>query len=62
MASSGATYGFVSIGGQGSWNSRAFDCSDQKAKQRQNAASDQRTREHLTVLPALIRIADRQLR
>ncbi|WP_328749109.1 site-specific integrase [Streptomyces sp. NBC_00285] len=38
------------------------DCSDKKTKQRQKTASDQRTRERLPVLPALIRVADRRLK
>ncbi|MEV6882848.1 site-specific integrase [Streptomyces sp. NPDC051135] len=38
------------------------DCSDKKVKQQQKTTSDQRTRERLPVLPALIRVADRQLR
>ncbi|MYS93815.1 MULTISPECIES: tyrosine-type recombinase/integrase [Streptomyces] len=38
------------------------DCSDKKTKQRQKTTSDQRTRERLPVLPALIRVADRRLK
>lgn len=50
----------------GPWAARCpvteTDCSDKKTKQRQKTASDQRTRERLPVLPALIRVADRRLK